>query len=70
MPCDRRFEDAKTQYRRVLEIEPRHSQALAFLGMVYHLLNATDKAIVKYHEVSIPFVVLCHPHRRLQSRRL
>lgn len=50
----RRFEDAKIQYQRVLEIEPRHAQALAFLGMVHHLLGATDKAIVKYHEVSSP----------------
>ena len=41
------------QYERVLEIEPQHSQALAFLGMVYHLLDATDKAIVKYHEVGL-----------------
>jgi tetratricopeptide (TPR) repeat protein len=48
----RRFEEAKVQYQRVLEIEPRHPQALAFLGMIYHLLNATDKAIIKYHEVS------------------
>ena len=47
----RRFEEAKTQYQRVLEIDPWHAQALAFLGMVYHLLNETDKAIVKYHEV-------------------
>jgi len=33
--------------------------------MVHHLLNATDKAIIKYHEVSIAFVVLSHTHSRL-----
>jgi len=33
--------------------------------MVHHLLNATDKAIIKYHEVSIPFVVLSHTRSRL-----
>jgi anaphase-promoting complex subunit 6 len=42
---------AKTNYSRVLEIEPQHPQGLGFLGMVYHHLEDTDQAIVKYHEV-------------------
>ncbi|EGO24550.1 hypothetical protein SERLADRAFT_361562 [Serpula lacrymans var. lacrymans S7.9] len=46
----RRYEDAKASYKRVLEIEPQHPQALGFLGMVYHLLEDTAKAIEKYHE--------------------
>ncbi|EMD33975.1 hypothetical protein CERSUDRAFT_159330 [Gelatoporia subvermispora B] len=45
-----RFEEAKTAYQRVLEIDPRNTNALGFLGMVYHLLGDTEAAIVKYHE--------------------
>ena len=37
----------------MLEIEPQHPQALGFLGIVYHLLEDTQKAIEKYHEVRI-----------------
>ncbi|KAG8213232.1 hypothetical protein J3R82DRAFT_11698 [Butyriboletus roseoflavus] len=44
------YEKAKTNYSRVLEIEPQHPQGLGFLGMVYHHLGDTDQAIVKYHE--------------------
>lgn len=47
----RDYEKAKTNYSRVLEIEPQHPQGLGFLGMVYHHLEDTDQAIVKYHEV-------------------
>lgn len=47
----RDYEKAKTSYCRVLEIEPQHPQGLGFLGMVYHHLEDTDQAIVKYHEV-------------------
>jgi len=42
---------AKTNYQRVLEIEPQHPQGLGYLGMVYHHLGEIDEAIVKYHEV-------------------
>ncbi|KZP25131.1 TPR-like protein [Athelia psychrophila] len=68
----KRYEDAKVQYERVLEIEPQHPQALAFLGMVYHLLNATDKAIIKYHEVRLVSASAAltndiHPSRRVQA---
>ncbi|KAF9007618.1 TPR-like protein [Cyathus striatus] len=44
------LEEARVTYRKVLELDPRHSIALGFLGMVYHLLNKVDEAIVKYHE--------------------
>lgn len=47
----RDYEKAKTNYCRVLEIEPQHPQGLGFLGMVYHHLEDTDQAIIKYHEV-------------------
>jgi len=33
-----------------LEIDPRNTNALGFLGMVYHLLGDVEAAIVKYHE--------------------
>ncbi|KAF8510783.1 hypothetical protein JB92DRAFT_2938245 [Gautieria morchelliformis] len=45
-----RLAEAKNHYLKVLEIEPRHAPALAFLGMVHHLLNQIDQAIVRYHE--------------------
>jgi hypothetical protein len=47
----RRLPEAKTSYRKVLEIDPQNSLALGFLGITHHLLEETDKAIVKYHEV-------------------
>jgi len=46
----KRLEDAKLQYQRVLEIEPRHAQGVGYLGLTYHLLNEVGKAIEKYHE--------------------
>lgn len=51
--CCRRYEDAKATYQKVLELDPRHSIALGFLGMIYHLMGDIDKAIIKYHEVRI-----------------
>jgi len=47
----RRLDKALETYKQVLELEPRHSVALGFLGMVYHLRNDLDEAIIKYHEV-------------------
>lgn len=51
-----RLEEAKNAYKKVVEIDPRNTTALAFLGVTYHLLNDIDAAIVKYHEVTSPFV--------------
>ncbi|KAF8573479.1 TPR-like protein [Ramaria rubella] len=45
-----RLGEAKCHYLKVLEIEPRHAPALAFLGMVHHLMDQVDQAIVRYHE--------------------
>lgn len=49
--CYRRLEEARDVYKKVLEMDPRHFTALAFLGKVYHMLDDIDSAIVKYHEV-------------------
>ncbi|KAF9523572.1 hypothetical protein CPB83DRAFT_775294 [Crepidotus variabilis] len=46
----KRYEEAKTTYLKVLELDSRNSIALGFLGIVYHLVEDLDKAIVKYHE--------------------
>ncbi|KAG6915872.1 hypothetical protein DXG01_009480 [Tephrocybe rancida] len=46
----RRLQEAKETYQRVLELDSRHSMALGFLGLVYHLLGQLDNAIIKYHE--------------------
>jgi len=51
----RRLQEAKTTYQTVLELDPRHSVALGFLGMVYHLMGELDKAIIQYHEVRLLF---------------
>ncbi|KAG5651827.1 hypothetical protein H0H81_007259 [Sphagnurus paluster] len=51
--CNRklgRLNEAKDSYQKVLELDSRHSMALGFLGLVYHLMGKFDKAIVKYHE--------------------
>jgi len=45
-----RLAEAKSHYLKVLEIDPRHAGALAFLGMVHHLMDQADQAIVRYHE--------------------
>lgn len=50
----RQYEQAKEAYQKVLILDPRHSLALGFLGLVHHLTNDLDQAIVKYHEASFP----------------
>lgn len=35
---------------KVLEKDPRCATALGFLGMVYHMLDDLDQAILYYHE--------------------
>ncbi|KAF5388872.1 hypothetical protein D9757_005688 [Collybiopsis confluens] len=44
------YEQAKEAYEKVLLLDPRHALALGFLGLVYHLTNDLDHAIIKYHE--------------------
>lgn len=51
----RSFEEAKAAYQKVLDLDPRHPVALGFMGMVYHLMDKLDEAIVKYHEVRFWF---------------
>ncbi|KAH7875088.1 TPR-like protein [Lentinula edodes] len=46
----KQYEQAKEAYQKVLILDPRHSLALGFLGLVHHLTNDLDHAIVKYHE--------------------
>lgn len=43
--------EAKEGYMRVLEIEPRHTIAIASLGITHHLLFELEDAIARYHEV-------------------
>ncbi|KIJ52633.1 hypothetical protein M422DRAFT_776246 [Sphaerobolus stellatus SS14] len=45
-----RLAEAKVNYLKVLEIDPRHAPALAFLGLVHHLMDQADQAIIRYHE--------------------
>ena len=52
MSVRRRYPEAKVAYQRVLQLDPLNAAALGFLGMVYHLMDDLDAAIVKYHEVS------------------
>ena len=47
----RRLDDARVTYQTVLKLDSRHSMALGFLGLVYHLSGDIDNAIIKYHEV-------------------
>jgi anaphase-promoting complex subunit 6 len=49
-----RLAEAREAYVKVLEIDSRSAPALGFLGLVYHLMDRLDDAIVKYHEVSAP----------------
>ncbi|CCO28611.1 Anaphase-promoting complex subunit cut9 AltName: Full=20S cyclosome/APC complex protein cut9 [Rhizoctonia solani AG-1 IB] len=42
--------EAKEGYMRVLEIEPRHTIAIASLGITHHLLFELEDAIARYHE--------------------
>ncbi|KAF9059802.1 hypothetical protein BDP27DRAFT_1340749 [Rhodocollybia butyracea] len=51
----KQYEQAKEAYQKVLLLDPRHALALGFLGLVYHLLDDLDQAIIKYHEASISF---------------
>ncbi|KAI0087322.1 TPR-like protein [Irpex rosettiformis] len=46
----KRYPEAKKAYGYVLEFEPQNAIALGFLGMVHHLMNELDDAIVRYHE--------------------
>jgi tetratricopeptide (TPR) repeat protein len=46
-----RLAEARDAYVKVLEIDSRSAPALGFLGLVYHLMDRLDDAIVKYHEV-------------------
>ncbi len=52
------LDEASSAYIKVLEIDSRSAPALGFLGLVYHLMDRLDDAIVRYHEVSphpLPF---------------
>ena len=48
------LDEASSAYIKVLEIDCRSAPALGFLGLVYHLMDRLDDAIVRYHEVSPP----------------
>jgi tetratricopeptide (TPR) repeat protein len=53
--------EARDAYLKVLEIDSRSAPALGFLGLVYHLMDQLDDAIVKYHEVRF-LALLCKTH--------
>ncbi|KAI9460370.1 TPR-like protein [Russula earlei] len=46
-----RLKEAREAYVKVLEVDSRSAPALGFLGLVYHLMDQLDDAIIKYHEV-------------------
>ncbi len=46
------LDEASSAYIKVLEIDSRSAPALGFLGLVYHLMDRLNDAIVRYHEVS------------------
>jgi anaphase-promoting complex subunit 6 len=48
------LQEAKDTYRKVLELDSRHSIAIGFLGLAHHLMGEIDEAIVRYHEVIVP----------------
>lgn len=48
----KRFEEARGYYQKVLDIDPKHAQALGFIGLTYHLLGKYETAVLKYHEVN------------------
>jgi anaphase-promoting complex subunit 6 len=53
-----KLSEAREAYIKVLEIDSRSAPALGFLGLVYHLMDKLDDAIVKYHEVCfVPFLL-------------
>ena len=52
--------EARDAYVKVLEIDTRSAPALGFLGLVYHLMDQLDDAIVKYHEARPLPSLSCH----------
>lgn len=64
----RRYDEAKSSYRKVLEIHPLHPTGLAFLGMTCHLLDEIDDAILHYHEVRALPASLRHKDADSRSR--
>lgn len=46
-----RFQESCESYRKVLEMDPRHAIALAFMGKTYMFMGRLDDAIQKFHEV-------------------
>ncbi|KAI0767907.1 TPR-like protein [Irpex lacteus] len=50
----KRYPEAKTAYQRVLQLTPLNAIALGFLGMVHHLMDELDDAILRYHQVRTP----------------
>jgi anaphase-promoting complex subunit 6 len=62
------LDEASTAYIKVLEIDSRNAPALGFLGLVYHLMDRIDDAIVRYHEVSLhPSFLCCRSFRHFSS---
>ncbi|KAG8959317.1 anaphase promoting complex subunit cdc16 [Tulasnella sp. 419] len=45
-----RLIDAKAAFVKVLELNPRHGQGFACLGLVHHVMGEYDQAIRNYHE--------------------
>ncbi|KAJ7274524.1 hypothetical protein B0H12DRAFT_1089105 [Mycena haematopus] len=45
----KQYDESQAAYQKVLDLDPRHPVALGFMGMVYHLTDQLDKAILKYH---------------------
>jgi hypothetical protein len=52
----RHLPEAKASRRKVLEIDLPNSLALGFIGITHHLLEETDEAIVKCHDVCTKFI--------------
>ncbi|KAJ7906552.1 hypothetical protein B0H13DRAFT_1520573, partial [Mycena leptocephala] len=44
-----RYDEAQSGVPKSIGLGPRHPAALGFMGMVYHLTDQLDKAILKYH---------------------
>lgn len=62
--------EARDAYVKVLEIDSRSAPALGFLGLVYHLMDQLDDAIVKYHEARPPLSPLPGPDSPLTEGSL
>lgn len=60
--------EARDAYVKVLEIDSRSAPALGFLGLVYHLMDQLDEAIVKYHEVRLRSIYYVTSLRECKSR--